>query len=98
MIRSLLVFTALLCSMNVRSAEPVLLEGISILGSAEEANIMTITSWKSPPDMEVPFEHLSGSKQDLMEPLHPKRFQLEVDYARKYRNGSMQLKKPGNLD
>ena len=95
---NLLAFTALLLAVTAHSAEPIRLEGISILGSAEEAKIMTITSWKSPPDMEVPFEHLSGSKQDLMEPLHPKRFQLEVDYARKYRNGSMHLKKPGNLD
>ena len=96
--RKILAAALFLIVGSTQSAEPIRLEGISILGSAEEAKIMTITSWKSPPDMEVPFEHLSGSKQDLMEPLHPKRFQLEVDYARKYRNGSMHLKKPGNLD
>lgn len=85
-------------SVYSQAADVIQLEGISILGSAEEAKIMTITSWKSPPDMEVPFEHISGNKQDLMEPLHPKRFQLEVDYARKYRNGSITFKKPGTLD
>jgi len=85
-------------SVSLQAAEVIQLEGISILGSTEEAKIMTITSWKSPPDMEVPFEHISGNKQDLMEPLHPRRFQLEVDYARQYRNGRSTFRKPGKLN
>lgn len=98
--RHLATLFLFLCTVSTvsYSAELIQLEGISILGNTEEAKIMTITSWKSAPDMEVPFEHISGHKQDLTNPLHPKRFQLEVDYARKYQTGSASIKTPRKVE
>lgn len=82
---SLLLLTI---SSSTMAADVIQLEGISILGSTENSNIMTITSWQTPPEIEIPFEPIEGGYQEeQVSPIHPKRFHLEVDYARRFQAG-----------
>ncbi|WP_369856291.1 hypothetical protein [Candidatus Thalassolituus haligoni] len=83
----LFALLALLSPVTAIAADVIQLEGISILGSTEDAGIMTITSWKSPPDVEIPFEPINGYEEERFEPLQPKQFQLEVEYAKRFRDG-----------
>ncbi|MDO6806294.1 hypothetical protein Q4595_27810, partial [Wenyingzhuangia sp. 1_MG-2023] len=56
-------------------------------GNSEDAGMMTITSWRDTPDVEIPFEPLTGYEEERFEPLQPKQFHLEVEYARRFRDG-----------
>ena len=69
------------------SADTVKLEGISVLGGSEDTSIMTITSWKATPEIEIPFEPVDGYQEDHATPLHPRKFQLQSDYAQRFQHG-----------
>ncbi|MCY0965613.1 hypothetical protein [Parathalassolituus penaei] len=85
----LIVASSLLLAAPAMSADTVKLEGISVMGGSEDTSIMTITSWKSTPDIEIPFEPIEGYQKDFSDatPLHPRKFQLESDYAQRFQRG-----------
>lgn len=91
----LLAIVAGILASQTLAADVIQLEGISILGSTEESKIMTITSWKTPPEIEIPFDPIEGFQEDRLEPLQPRKFHLEVDYARRFQTGIGNLTEEG---
>jgi len=81
-----LLLLAMLASTS-HGADAIRLEGIDIMGSAEDAGIMTITSWKDPADQELELEAITGFEEERFEPLEPRSFRSQVDYARRFKTG-----------
>ncbi|WP_221793032.1 hypothetical protein [Oceanobacter mangrovi] len=74
-------------SASSHAADSIQLEGIDIMGSAEDAGILTITSWKTPSDQEIELEAVTGYEEERFEPLEPRSFYREVEYSQRFKTG-----------